>query len=186
MKNKYLILIIALVLILASVAAFIFLTSEQPQESYSDVATEKNHSDIWKTSNSIISRENKGTLFSRGESEKWFYLFLNPSGSGSNYIHKTPFTVEFDILNETYRCKIEFRDENNNASDIEFNTIHGRGVGHWKIIVNETNQLYYHDGELVKTDNQTFSGNIRVGFVGIYKENATDNSTLKFANFTLN
>lgn len=183
MKTKHIAIIV--VLILAVIAAFIFfsgiLTTNQ---SYSDAAIASNHSEIWKTSNSVINRESKGTLFSRGDQEKWFYLFLNPGGTGSNYMHKVPFTIEFDVLNETYRCKVEFRDQKDVVSDLEFNTIAKRGIGHWKIVVNSTTQEYYYNGELVKTDNQKFSDNVRVGFVGIYNQNAT-NATLKFANFKL-
>ena len=196
MKTKHIALIA--VLIIAIIAAFIFFSGILTTSgSYSDAAIASNHSEIWKTSNSVIDRESKGTVFSRGDQEKWFYLFLNPSGTGSNYIHKVPFTVEFDVLEETYRCKIEFRDKNHNVSDLEFNTVENRGVGHWKIVVNSTTQEYYLDGKLVKTDNQTFSDNIRVGFVGVYNPNATNaknatnstnstdvpNATLKFSNF---
>ena len=184
MNTKHIILGVV-ILVIVIFAAFILFNNGQANQSYSDVATAKNHSDIWKTSNSIISRESKGTLFSRGEKNAWFYLYLNPSGTGSNYMHKTPFNITFDILNETYRTQIEFRD-NKSVSNFEFNSIHKtRGVGHWEILVNDTSQKYYYNGDLVKTDNQTFSDNIRIGFVGIYKNNESE-SSLKFANFQMN
>ena len=184
MDAKKIILILVALLVIAGVVGFmLFNPFEEPVEKLNDTATNSKHSDIWKTSNSIISRENNGTLISRGQNNSWFYLYLNPGGTGSNFIHKAPFTVEFDIINETYRSLIEFRDQKGAVSNFEFNSLNDRGVGHWKILVNTTSQQYYHDGDLVKTDNQTFSDGIRIGFVGIYKNSTNSTSTLKFANF---
>lgn len=184
--NKRKMGIIALLIILI-IGIFMFMThiSNENIEMRNDTATSDNHDDIWNTVNSVITREHDGTLISRGEDKEWFYLFLNPNGGGSNFIYKPPFVVEFDIINETYRSQIEFRDEvNNTVSNFEFNSLPNRGLGHWKVILNPTHQKYYHDNDLVKTDNQVFTENIRVGFIGIY-DNDHNESSVKFANFKM-
>ncbi len=183
MKKKIIIIVLAIILIIG-----VFLIENHntmnSNKNLTDIATSSDHNDIWKTSNSIISREKNGTLITRGENESWFYLYLNPSGTGSNYIYSVPFTLEFDIINNTYRSQIEFRDSNDKFSNFEFNSLPDRGVGHWKIIINSNNQSYYKDGKLVKTDNQPLKEKIRIGFVGVYNKNQ-GNSTIKFANFKI-
>ena len=186
MNKKNLVILILLVIIGICVLSVFFPTTEKKIELKNDTATSDNHNDVWKTVNSVIAREKNGTLITRGESDDWFYLFLNPNGEGSNYLYSTPFTIEFDVINETYRSQIEFRDEINNAvSNFEFNSLSNRGLGHWKIIVNSSSQQYYHDGELVANDNQQFSDKIRIGFVGINGTDGVNESSIKFANFKI-
>lgn len=182
MKKRNLVLILVFIILVIGVGFMVFTSHTSVTETWNDTGTSNNHNDIWRTSNSVISREGNGTLITRGEDESWFYLYLNPNGTGSNYIFSTPFTLEFDIINNSYRSQIEFRDLDNVVSYFEFNSLPDRGFGHWKIEVNTTTQNYYHNDELVKTDNQTLVDDIRIGFVGLYEGNATD-SSIKFANF---
>ena len=176
-------LVIIIVILVILIGIFMIFCDKNNVIKLEDSAKSNNHTDIWKTVNSNIVRGNNSTEITRGADEKWFYLFLNPERTESNYIYNVPFTVEFDVTNNTYRSQIEFRDELNNAvSNFEFNSLPNRGLGHWKINVESNSQKYYYNGDLIKTDNHTFTDKIRVGFVGIYF-NDTDETTLSFSNF---
>lgn len=186
MDRKNVIILILIVIIGIGILSMLLPLKEKSVELKNDTATSDNHNDVWKTVNSVIVREKDGTLITRGQNNDWFYLFLNPKGEGSNYLYSAPFTIEFDVINETYRSQIEFRDDVNNAvSNFEFNSLSDRGVGHWKITINSSSQKYYHNGNLVANHNQQFSDNIRIGFVGINGTDGVNASSIKFANFKI-
>lgn len=184
-SKKIIITIFIIIVIIIGIVVIssnnVFKSDKKVSNEIYDNAKLDDYNDIWKKSNCALSREENGSLFARGSESEWFGLWLTPDGGDNFWLFETPFTLEFDILNETFRNYIHIGDKNQH-SELQFNEHPNRGVGHWKIIVEDGSQKYYQNDNLRFSDNKTFSKDIRVGFVGVYDE-GKNASTLKFANF---
>ena len=152
---------------------------------YYDNATSNDHKDIWRDGSNILSRDVEYSLITSDSTYKNIWLTGSPS-STSGFIFNAPFCVEFDVVEETGRMifSIGYQHSGQGSTttimDFEFNSYTNRGVGHWKIIINENSQEAILNDNTVKTGSVSCSNDIRIG-MGVI----TANSSLKFKNFRI-